>query len=56
LIRIEDLNDHKDLTGYIRCDLAVFYHRTKIGKLIHHFTDPGDVAKIDAAIREAYGL
>jgi hypothetical protein len=56
LVRIEDLKSRKDLTGFIRCDLPIFYPRSAIGKLIHHFTDPADVEAIDAALRAAFGL
>jgi len=57
LLAIASLKDRGDLTGFIRFDLPIFYRRSAIGaRVIHHFVDPTDVAAINAAISEAFGL
>jgi hypothetical protein len=57
LIAVSSLLERSDLTGFIRCDLPVFYRRADIGpRVIHRFTNPNDVATIDRAIRDALGL
>jgi len=53
---VSSLRQHGTLTGYIRCDFLITYMRKDIGRLIHHFTDPDDVALIDGTLRAALGL
>ncbi len=57
LVKLSTLQDPGTLTGYIRCDLPIFYRRSDLSKkVIHQFTVPGDIEKIEAALRDAFGL
>jgi hypothetical protein len=57
LVDIRNLYNKGDLTGFIRCDLPLFYRRETISnRVIHRFIDPRDVEVIDSALRSALGL